>query len=94
VKNKIFVVFLLFLLISLVLPYSLERNNSYADAPDGSKMMLSPQTVPKPEYDYMSTILSRNTKPLGLKENPTLQRYLAQPTIKWAIRSEKKHILN
>jgi lipopolysaccharide export LptBFGC system permease protein LptF len=94
VKNKILVTFLLFLLISLVLPYSIDRKSSYADALIEVKLMLSPQTIPKPENDYMSTILSRNTKPLGLKENLTLQRYLDQPTIKWAIRAEKKHILN
>jgi hypothetical protein len=53
-----------------------------------------PQTSKKPKYDYMSTFLSRDTEPLGLKENITLKRFLEQPSIKWAIRSGKKHILN
>ena len=55
-----------------------------------------PQDVPvkKPRYDYMSTLLSRNTKPLGLKEDPELEKLLKQPSIKWAIRAGKKHILN
>ncbi len=55
-----------------------------------------PQDVPvkKPKYDYMSTILSRNTKPLGLKEDPELEKLLKQPCIKWAIRAGKKHILD
>jgi hypothetical protein len=53
-----------------------------------------PQTSKKPRNDYMSTFLSRDTEPLGLRENITLKRYLEQPSIKWAIRSGKKHILN
>ena len=55
-----------------------------------------PQGVPvkKPKYDYMSTILSRNTKPLGLKEDSELEKLLKQPCIKWAIRAGKKHILD
>lgn len=54
----------------------------------------SPQEVKKPKYDYMSTFLSRNTKPLGLKKDPELEMLLKQPTIKWAIRAGKKHILD
>lgn len=55
-----------------------------------------PQDTPvkKPKYDYMSTILSRNTKPLGLKEDPELEKLLKQPSIKWAIRAGNKHILD
>jgi hypothetical protein len=60
--------------------------------------LISPQAssepqVKKPRYDYMSTFLRRDTKPLGLTENPTLKRYMSQPSIKWVIRSAKKHIL-
>jgi len=44
--------------------------------------------------DYMSALLARNADPLGLKENPELQRLLSQPSIKWAVRSKRKHILN
>jgi hypothetical protein len=54
----------------------------------------APQSVKKPEYDYMSSILSRNTKPLGLKDNLPLRRFLNQPSFKWAIRSGGRHILN
>lgn len=46
------------------------------------------------ETDYMTTLLERNPNPLGLKENPELQRYLSQPPISWAIRAEKGHILH
>lgn len=58
------------------------------------KPEVNPQTSKKPKYDYMSTFLSRDTEPLGLKENIALKKYLEQPSIKWAIRSGKKHILN
>jgi hypothetical protein len=54
----------------------------------------SHQEVKRPESDYMNTLLSRNTKPLGLKENPRMTRFLNQPGIKWAIRASQRHILN
>jgi len=57
------------------------------------KIENHPQNVKKPKYDYMSTFLSRNTNPLGLKENIALKKYLNQPSIKWAIRAGEKHIL-
>lgn len=44
--------------------------------------------------DYMSKVLNRNWRPLGLLENPELKKYLAQPNIFWAIRSGERHILN
>jgi len=59
-----------------------------ADSPD-----KVPQNTQKQKFDYMSSILSRNTKPLGLKENVTLRKWLNQPSIKWAMRSSRKHIL-
>jgi hypothetical protein len=54
------------------------------------------QTEPakKPAYDYMSTFLMRNTKPLGLKANEALDRLLKQPSINWAIRAAARHILD
>jgi len=60
------------------------------------KSTADPQNVPdkKPKYDYMSTFLSRNTNPLGLKEDPELEKLMKQPSIKWAIRAGKKHILD
>ena len=53
-----------------------------------------PQNTQKQKFDYMSSILSRNTKPLGLKENVTLRKWLNQPSIKWAMRTGGRHILN
>ncbi len=55
-----------------------------------------PQNVPekKPKYDYMSTILSRNARTLGLKMDPMLEKLLKQPSIKWSIRAGAKHVLD
>jgi hypothetical protein len=58
-----------------------------------SPQASSKPQVKKPRYDYMSNLLRRDTKPLGLTENPTLKKYMSQPSIKWVIRSAKKHIL-
>ncbi len=64
----------------------------------GSSLLSGPavQEFPpqKPKYDYMSSFYSRNTKPLGLKEDVALRRLMRQPGIKWAIRSGLGHILN
>jgi len=56
----------------------------------------APQERPakKPKWDYMSTFLSRNTAPLGLKENPLLKKMLRQSRTRWAIRSGFRHILD
>lgn len=61
-----------------------------------SKNPAYPQNVPekKPKYDYMSTILSRNARTLGLKMEPMLEKLLKQPGIKWAIRAGAKHVLD
>jgi hypothetical protein len=42
----------------------------------------------------MSDFLSRNTKPLGLKEDRRLEKLLKQPAIDWAIRAGARHILD
>jgi len=52
------------------------------------------QDTKKQKYDYMSTFLSRDTNPLGLKENVALKKLLDQSSIRWAIRSSRRHILN
>lgn len=53
-----------------------------------------PQTIKKPEEDYISKFLSRNTEPLGLKENTALEKILNQPDITWACRAIERSILN
>ena len=54
----------------------------------------SPQITQKSREDYMSAFLERNTNPLGLKDDITLQKYMSQPEIKWAIRAGRRHLLN
>ena len=44
--------------------------------------------------DYMNTLLLRNTKPLGLKEDLAQRRLTRQPNINWAIRATARHILD
>jgi hypothetical protein len=48
----------------------------------------------RPRSDYMSSILSRNTKAIGLIADPTLQKMMSQTGRKWAIRSSARHILD
>ncbi len=59
-------------------------------------MTLAVQEFPpkKPRYDYMSMFYSRNTRPLGLKEDLALKKLMSQPAIKWAIRTGVGHILD
>ncbi|MBN1273086.1 MAG: hypothetical protein JXB26_12520 [Candidatus Aminicenantes bacterium] len=82
--------FLLFAFISLLYP-------SHRDSADGASSAVSLQVQnpqqKKPPSDYMSTYLSRNTNPLGLKEDQDLKRFLEQPSIKWAFRAEYQHVL-
>jgi hypothetical protein len=94
VKRKIFLMLFLLLFISLFL--SSHKSLSSKGLFFSNRSAIRPQdvSVKKPKDDYMSTFLSRNTKPLGLKKDATLQKLLKQPSIKWAIRAGKKHILN
>ena len=70
--------------------------NLATDIPGGeiSTSEGTPEKATDQEPGYMRKYLLRNTQPLGLNEDQILQRYLAQPSIKWAIRSSRKHILN
>lgn len=92
-KRKILSVLFPFILLSLLLssPEAFSRINTVF-ARNGAPL---PQESPvkKPQYDYMSTFLARNTKPLGLKIDLSVQKLLKQSTIKWAFRSEERHIL-
>jgi hypothetical protein len=65
-------------------------------APSPSSPAPVQQSYPqgKTNEDYLQTILSRNTKPLGLKENVALRNLLRQPPIKWAIRAGIRHIID
>ncbi|MEE9500981.1 MAG: hypothetical protein V3V48_02820 [Candidatus Aminicenantaceae bacterium] len=91
-KKKIWVI--ASFVFAVILLFTLKKVGFSASSFFSAKPNIDPQTSKKPKYDYMSTFLSRNTEPLGLKENIALKRFLEQPSIKWAIRSGKKHILN
>lgn len=54
----------------------------------------NPQQIQKPTYDYMSNFLSRSTRPLGLKDNPTLRAMLNQKAPRWALRAGIHHVLD
>jgi hypothetical protein len=58
------------------------------------KNLIQQNEPVKRQADYMSDFLSRNTKPLGLKEDPRLEKLLKQPAIDWAIRAGARHILD
>jgi hypothetical protein len=93
VKKKTVWIIALFVL-AIILLVTLKKTGFSASSFFSGKPKADPQTSKKPKYDYMSTFLSRDTEPLGLKENIALKKFLEQPSFKWAIRSEKRHILN
>lgn len=93
-EKKIFSLFGLFIFLSLSLSTHGAGERVSSAAVYAETHASSPQSVKKPDYDYMSSILSRNTKPLGLKDNQPLRRFLNQPSFNWAIRSGGRHILN
>jgi len=53
-----------------------------------------PREVQRPTHNYMDGFLSRNTRPLGLKDDPAARRMLGQGPVAWAIRSGSRHILD
>ncbi len=93
-KNKVFLVF--FLLSLIPLSVSPHRAHKYpiSEKVSGNNPEKAPQSTKKPREDYMSSFLLRNAKPLGLKDNAILRKFLNQSSIKWAMRSGGRHILN
>jgi hypothetical protein len=83
-------------MISLLLGASPFQEDKTSPPPASFESPVAPQEYPakKPKSDYMSSILGRNTKPLGLKEDLALRKLLRQPAIKWAVRSGQRHVLN
>ena len=92
-KKLLFVLFLLFMLPFTLSSDGMGHFDYSGDHPAMSSEKI-PQNTQKEKFDYMSSILSRNTQPLGLKENVTLRKLLNQSSIKWAMRSGSRHILN
>jgi hypothetical protein len=85
-----------FLLCLLPFALSTDSMSTYVFSGDytAESSEKAPQSTQKQKFDYMSSILSRNTKPLGLKENLSLRKLLNQSSIKWAMRSGGRHLLN
>jgi hypothetical protein len=94
VKYKIISAITLIFLVSLLTPMVRERGISATELSSIASGTAHPQETKKPKYDYMSTVLSRDTKPLGLKEDIALKKFLNQSSIKWAIRAGERHILD
>ena len=94
VKKQILPVLILFLFLSVVLSFL--KAYALKELTLAKSFTSSPQDYPvkKPRYDYMSTFLSRDTKPLGLKEDLAYKKLLSQSNIKWAIRAAERHILD
>jgi len=92
VQSKALCFIILLLLVSFLLSSQADKGFS-SSGPFGKETEAYPQATKKPKEDYLSTFLSRDTKPLGLKENSTLQQFLNQRYITWVIRSEMRQIL-
>jgi hypothetical protein len=96
-KKKLLMGMILVLLIPcLFLSMAQKTSPPPKTAPSPESVPTPPREFPakKPKYDYMSSFFSRNTKPLGLKEDLALKKLLRQKGIKWAIRTEIRHILD
>ena len=85
----------------IILALSLDSSSPQESKPPPQKVPpvespLPPQDYPsdKPKYDYMSSFFSRNTKPLGLKEDLAVKQLLKQPAINWAVRTGQSSILD
>jgi hypothetical protein len=62
--------------------------------PPGDNDLQETDPARRPATDYMRSLLSQNTKPLGVKVDKSLQRLMRQPTIAWAARASSRHILD
>ena len=93
-KNRFFLVLILLILLAFSLSSDSLCIGTFSGIYAENGGDENPQSTQKQKFDYMSSILSRNTKPLGLKENVSLRKWLNQPSIIWAMRSGSRHILN
>jgi hypothetical protein len=93
-KNRLYSVLILLILLAFALSSDSMCIGAFPGIFAENSGDENPQSTQKQKFDYMSSILSRNTKPLGLKENVSLRKWLNQPSIIWAMRSGGRHILN
>jgi hypothetical protein len=92
-RNKLFSVLILLILLSFTVSSDSMSTYALSERFTAESWDESPQNTQKPKFDYMSSILNR-TNPLGLIDNAPLRALLSQPSIKWAMRSGGRHILN
>lgn len=62
--------------------------------PPPEKEIQDANPAKRPATDYMRSLLSQSTKPIGVKTDKSLQRLNRQPTIAWAARAARRHILD
>jgi hypothetical protein len=93
-RDRLLSLVVLFVLASTVASYFHAESPVSPGISSINESGIALQTEKKPPQDYMQKRLSRDAKPLGLKENKALDTLLEQSHIKWVIRSEIKHILN
>lgn len=82
------------LMLVVFCPGSSPSSSGNISAPPSAASLPQDNLGQKPKYDYMSTFLSRSTKPLGLKEDLIMKKLLKQPRAIWAIRAGSRHILD
>lgn len=92
--NRVISVISLLFLLGLISIFPSQRAGLSLSKPIPAPSLAQQDYNKKTTEGYMETVLSRNTKPLGLKENVVLRNLLKQPAIKWAIRAGLRHILD
>jgi hypothetical protein len=92
--NRVISVFSLVLLLGLISSFPGQRAGLLFSKSMSAPSLAQQDYTKKTTEGYMETVLSRNTKPLGLKENVVLRNLLKQPAIKWAVRAGIRHILD
>lgn len=86
-------ILLLFVSLVPIAPQTRQEPSQEANPNIGDVSTQQDFRTRKPK-DYMSSFFSRDTKPLGLKEDQALKNLLRQRSIKWANRTGIRHILD
>lgn len=94
--KRIFFLAGLIVLASVASAFALGGGGFLPKEPNRSSRNMAQQgySANKTTENYMETVLSRNTKPLGLKEDVILRNLLRERSIKWAVRAGIRNILD
>jgi hypothetical protein len=92
--NRVLSVISLLFLVGIISIFPSQQSGLSLSKPIPAPGLAQQDYTKKTTEGYMETVLSRNTKPLGLKENVVLRNLLKQPAIKWAVRAGIRHILD